>query len=129
MYESQVSEYKMDIERLSRELQEVKKKYFLQKKKDHMQRSVNSVGVKCGTSVNILSAMVGRRKEHWHKDCPLPSCLSPRQICQSSLEEGSTSNTPSRQWPSYLYLVAHSAESHLLQLTGVHVCTSMYYTI
>lgn len=41
MYESQVSEYKMDIERLSRELQEVKKKYFLQKKKEHLQRSVN----------------------------------------------------------------------------------------
>lgn len=38
MYESQVSEYKMDVERLSRELQEVKKKYFLQKKKEHMQR-------------------------------------------------------------------------------------------
>ena len=40
MYESQVSENKMDIERLSRELQEVKKKYFLQKKKEHLQRSV-----------------------------------------------------------------------------------------
>jgi len=34
MYESQVSEYKYEIERLSRDLQEVKKKYFLQKKKE-----------------------------------------------------------------------------------------------
>ena len=38
MYESQVAEHKMDIDRLQRELQEVKKKYYLQKKKDHQQR-------------------------------------------------------------------------------------------
>ena len=38
MYESQVVEHKMDIDRLQRELQEVKKKYYLQKKKDHQQR-------------------------------------------------------------------------------------------
>ena len=40
MYESQVAEHKMDIDRLQRELQEVKKKYYLQKKKDHQQRLV-----------------------------------------------------------------------------------------
>ena len=40
MYESQVADHKMDIERLSRELQEVKKKYYLQKKKEHMTRYV-----------------------------------------------------------------------------------------
>ena len=34
MYETQVSEYKMEIDRLAREMQEVKKKYFLQKKKE-----------------------------------------------------------------------------------------------
>lgn len=38
MYESLVAEHKMDIDRLQRELQEVKKKYYLQKKKDHQQR-------------------------------------------------------------------------------------------
>ena len=38
MYESQVAEYKMDIDRLQRELQEVKKKYYLQKKKEHYQK-------------------------------------------------------------------------------------------
>ena len=38
MYESQVAEHKMDIDRLQRELQEVKKKYYLQKKRDHQQR-------------------------------------------------------------------------------------------
>ena len=41
MYESQVAEHKMDIDRLQRELQEVKKKYYLQKKKDHQQRLAN----------------------------------------------------------------------------------------
>ena len=34
MYESQVSEYKYEIERLARELQEVKKKYYMQKRKE-----------------------------------------------------------------------------------------------
>ena len=40
MYESQVVDHKMDIERLSRELQEVKKKYYLQKKKEQLTRWV-----------------------------------------------------------------------------------------
>ena len=43
MYESQVVEYRMDIDRLQRELQEVKKKYYLQKKKEHTQRYVNRI--------------------------------------------------------------------------------------
>jgi len=34
MYESQVAEYKFEIERLSRDLQEAKKKYFTQRKKE-----------------------------------------------------------------------------------------------
>ena len=38
MYESQVAEYKIDMERLEREFQEVKKKYLLQKKKEHLQK-------------------------------------------------------------------------------------------
>lgn len=38
MYESQVVEHKMDIDKLQRELQEVKKKYYLQKKKEHNQK-------------------------------------------------------------------------------------------
>ena len=40
MYESQVAEYKYEIERLARELQDVKKKYFLQKKKEQNQRFI-----------------------------------------------------------------------------------------
>lgn len=38
MYESQVAEHRMDIDRLQREMQEVKKKYFLQKKKEQAQK-------------------------------------------------------------------------------------------
>ena len=38
MYESQVQDYKYDIERLSRELQDVKKKYFMQKKREQHQK-------------------------------------------------------------------------------------------
>ena len=38
MYEAQVSEYRMDIDRLQREMQEIKKKYFLQKKKEQSLR-------------------------------------------------------------------------------------------
>ena len=35
---SQVQEYKYEIERLSRDLQDVKKKYFMQKKKEHQSK-------------------------------------------------------------------------------------------
>jgi len=38
MYEAQVQEYKYEIERLSRELQDIKKKYFMQKKREQQQR-------------------------------------------------------------------------------------------
>ena len=38
MYESQVTEYKYEVERLARELQDVKKKYFMQKKKENETR-------------------------------------------------------------------------------------------
>ena len=38
MYEAQVQDYKYDIERLSRELQDVKKKYFMHKKREQQQR-------------------------------------------------------------------------------------------
>ncbi len=42
MYESQVQEYKYEIERLARELQDVKKKYYTQKRKEQQARSVNN---------------------------------------------------------------------------------------
>lgn len=38
MYQAQIVEYKIDIDKLQRELQEVKKKYYLQKKKEHNQK-------------------------------------------------------------------------------------------
>lgn len=53
MYESQVAEHKMDIDRLQRELQEVKKKYYLQKKKDHQQRfAINEMSIAWCAKVN-----------------------------------------------------------------------------
>ena len=36
MYESQISEYKFDIDKLNKELSEMKSKYFSQKKKEHL---------------------------------------------------------------------------------------------
>ncbi len=45
MYESQVADHKMDIERLSRELQEVKKKYYLQKKKEQLTRWIEKYSI------------------------------------------------------------------------------------
>ena len=38
MYEAQVKEYKYEIERLAKELQEVKKKFYMQKRKDQQAR-------------------------------------------------------------------------------------------
>ena len=36
MYESQIDEYKYEIDKLNRQLTEVRQKYFLQKKKESM---------------------------------------------------------------------------------------------
>ncbi len=38
MYQAQVNEYKYEIERLVRELGDMKRKYFEQKKRDQMER-------------------------------------------------------------------------------------------
>ena len=51
MYESQVSEYKYEIERLARELQDVKKKYFMQKKKEQQTKYVHIFKTKFSSSV------------------------------------------------------------------------------
>ena len=52
MHESQVQEYKYEIERLARELQGVKKKYYTQKRKEQQQRLVSSESEKL--DVNLL---------------------------------------------------------------------------
>lgn len=44
MYQAQVNEYKYEIERLTRELQEIKKKYFEQKRREQMRASSNGGG-------------------------------------------------------------------------------------
>ena len=38
MHQAQVNEYKFDIERLTRELQDVKRKYYEQKRRDQLAR-------------------------------------------------------------------------------------------
>ena len=38
MYQAQIGEYKFEIERVSRELQDTKKRYFEQKKKEQLAR-------------------------------------------------------------------------------------------
>uniref|UniRef100_F7BEI8 Cilia- and flagella-associated protein 58 n=2 Tax=Ciona intestinalis TaxID=7719 RepID=F7BEI8_CIOIN len=50
MYESQSSEYKYEIERLARELQDVKKKYFLHKKKEQQQKERERALAQAGAS-------------------------------------------------------------------------------
>ena len=54
MYESQVQEYKYEIEHLARELhvQDVKKKYYTQKRKEQQQRLVSSESEKL--NINLL---------------------------------------------------------------------------
>jgi len=51
MYESQVSEYKYEIERLARELQDVKKKYFMQKKKEQHQKEQERAIAQAGAPI------------------------------------------------------------------------------
>jgi len=51
MYESQVSEYKYEIERLARELQDVKKKYFMHKKKEQQAQERDRAIAQAGAPV------------------------------------------------------------------------------
>merc|ERR1712022_50895 len=46
MYQAQVNEYKFEIERLTRELQDVKKKYFEQKRREQLNRDNQQGGGK-----------------------------------------------------------------------------------
>ena len=40
MYDSQITEYKFEIDKLNKELSEVKNKYLLQKKKEHLIKEI-----------------------------------------------------------------------------------------
>lgn len=65
MYEAQIVEHKMDIERLERELQEVKKKYYLQKKKEHNQR-YNTCGYITMVIINIIVQRARESAGSWY---------------------------------------------------------------
>ena len=59
MYESQVNEYKYEIERLARELQDVKKKYFLSRKKEQQQKYVTTIGVcECFSYLHVIGMIL-----------------------------------------------------------------------
>ena len=99
MYESQVADHKMDIERLSRELQEVKKKYYLQKKKEHIAKYVDGrlVWTEKQTlllfhspfrSLSLSLSLLGREIELLSKAWDLQSYRKLNRTCLVSLEEG-----------------------------------------
>ena len=43
MYQSQINEYKYEIDRLNREIQDLKKKYFEQRKKQKADSKINMI--------------------------------------------------------------------------------------
>ena len=55
MHQAQVNEYKFDIERLTRELQDVKRKYYEQKRRDQLAREK----MKRNAEMNIPGDVVG----------------------------------------------------------------------
>ena len=44
MYQAQVNEYRYDVERLNRELQDTKRKYYQQKRKDQIVKDMGGLG-------------------------------------------------------------------------------------
>ena len=88
MYESQVSEYKYEIERLARELQDVKKKYFMQKKKEQQIKYVHIFRIKF--SANIIKLHFHFLWRHFKKsllvaDPGFPRGANPRADCANQL--------------------------------------------
>ena len=55
MYESQISEYKFEIDKLNKELSEVKNKYFLQKKKEHLIKERERMDLNGPPGMNLIN--------------------------------------------------------------------------
>ena len=88
MYESQVSEYKYEIERLARELQDVKKKYFMQKKKEQQTKYVHIFRIKFSSSIIKLHFhffMATFQKKSISADPGFPRGANPRAGCANQL--------------------------------------------
>ena len=81
MYESQVADHKMDIERLSRELQEVKKKY-VDGRSDWTEKQTLLL------SLSIFLSLLGREIELLSKAWDLQSYRKLNRTCLVSLKEG-----------------------------------------
>jgi hypothetical protein len=60
MYESQISEYKFEIDKLNKELTEVKNKYFMQKKKEHLVKERERLEASGGAPGGPTSIMPNR---------------------------------------------------------------------
>lgn len=63
MYEAQVKEYQYELERLSKELQEAKKKYYMQKRKEQQARYVY------GLKHILMSLILSRMCENFGTSC------------------------------------------------------------
>ncbi len=75
-YQAQVNEYKFEIERLQRELQEVKKRYYEQKRREHLTQGDEvadskgfklqqpSAGSRCLTSAHLPHQLRSRSSVH-----------------------------------------------------------------
>jgi hypothetical protein len=60
MYESQINEYKFELDKLNKELSEVKSKYFLQKKKEHLTKEKDRLD---GSGASGCPVIVPQRNE------------------------------------------------------------------
>lgn len=58
MYESQVGEYKFEIDKLNKELTEVKDKYFMQKKKEQIMKEKERLEASGANGANGSSAPI-----------------------------------------------------------------------
>ena len=113
MYESQVNEYKYEIERLARELQDVKKKYFMQKKKEQAARRVSTLKlIKLNDCINasfcltvVVLLIAERKSEQSCKQARHSYSLKTRRNL-ASLEAGSTSSSRHRHRDSHFQAAA-----------------------
>lgn len=78
MYESQIRDYKYDIENLARELQEVKKKYFMQMKKER--------------------ALKERERAMGPAGVPVPPTIQPQKTDQARFTGGGFNLSKAKAW-------------------------------
>ena len=103
MYESQVVENKVEVERLSRELQEVKKKYFLQKKKEMSVKWVVVILIFYAYGY-WLCGIIGRGRELLFRQWHHLLCRHRSLICHGLQEAALTWNKHKEHQLNYVVL-------------------------